>query len=117
MMEISIALLTGSIMGVTFALIAYVLLKRYIEQLKNESIFQLREWLNSEAGQKTIYSLGALIAQGAKGGFGISKGSGKLSLNNLILEIAGKWFGSKQNSSNEGSSQPALPNETHKYKY
>jgi hypothetical protein len=54
-----------------------------------------KEWLASEQGAKFVYSVGALLAQGFKGGMGIQKQGGKFSFEGLLMNIAGQFLGKK----------------------
>lgn len=94
-MEYAIPLLSSLILGLSMGGAAYVLLKRYIDTLVSdlqEYPFQL---VQSEDGQKLFYSVGALIGNGAKGGFGLTKGSGKFKIEDLVMGIAGNFIQSK----------------------
>lgn len=76
-------------------------LKKYIENLifdeKQELKAELEAWLNSEKGQKALYMIGALIAQGAKDSLPFISKGGKFKLTDLVAQIAGgaakKFFG------------------------
>jgi hypothetical protein len=76
------------ITGLTVFLSGYVMFKIAKNNVKEE-IF---EFLGSEEGQKLIYGLGALAAQGAKAGFGLNQRGGKFGFKEMIIGVAGKWL-------------------------
>lgn len=86
----------NSVITILSAFIVYYLFEKkaektinfYKNQLKNEA----ETWLNSESGQKAIYSIGAIIGNGAKAGIGIKTSGGKFKFENLIAEIAGRFI-------------------------
>ncbi len=51
---------------------------------------ELEDWLNSEKGAKALYSIGVLIAQGAKDSLPFISKGGKFKWTDLIGQIAGK---------------------------
>lgn len=61
-----------------------------INQEKADLRLEIEEWLNSEKGQKTLYMVGALIAQGAKDSLPFISKGGKFKWQDLIGQIAGK---------------------------
>lgn len=63
-----------------------------VENLQNELKAELQEWLNSEKGQKAIYSIGALIGSGATAGTGLKKSGGKFSFEGLIGQLIGSFL-------------------------
>jgi hypothetical protein len=83
--------ITGLIVSIS-SMVAYRLAKR---DIKNEVYAMLDSIQTDEEIQKALYSIGALISQGAKGGFGLNKKSGKFSLQDLVLQIAGQYIGGK----------------------
>jgi hypothetical protein len=52
-------------------------------------------WLNSETGQKALFMVGGIIAQGAKSGFGIQKSGGKRGIEGMVMELVGSFIQSK----------------------
>jgi len=96
MFETVLDISLSAVMSLISALIVYFLLEKKaektIEKYKKELKIEAESWLNSDNGQKAIYSIGAIIGNGAKAGFGISTRGGKFKLENLVSEIAGKWI-------------------------
>lgn len=66
-----------------------------LDKAKTEIKLEAEEWLNSEKGQKALFSIGALIANGAKSGFNLNIPKGKGGFEGLIMNIIGKWIGEK----------------------
>lgn len=63
-----------------------------VETLKIDVKRDLETWLNSETGQKAIFSIGAIIGNGAKAGFGIGTKGGKFKWQDLAAEVAREWI-------------------------
>jgi hypothetical protein len=80
--------LSALITGLTVFISGWVMFKIGENHIKNEVI----DFMSSEEGQKFIYGLGALAAQGAKAGFGLNQRGGKFGFKELIMGIAGKWL-------------------------
>jgi len=91
--------LFGSIVG-------YLLLKRLrkeaisvafeIIETKQEELMQSgQDLLNSEEGQKLLYSIGALIGNGAMAGTGLKKKSGKFQWQDLAAQVVGSFIQKK----------------------
>ena len=80
--------LSALITGLTVIISGWVTFKMAKNNIKEE-IF---EFIGSEEGQKLIYSLGALAAQGAKAGFGLNQRGGKFGFKEMIIGVAGKWL-------------------------
>lgn len=85
----SIACLSSAV-GITYVMFS---LKKYVENLiseqKAELKAELEAWLNSEKGQKALYTIGALVAQGAKDSMPFISKGGKFKMTDLIAQIAG----------------------------
>lgn len=80
--------ISSLITGLTVFISGYVMFRIGESHVKNEVI----DFISSEDGQKFIYGLGALAAQGAKAGFGLTKRGGQFGFKDLIMGIAGKWL-------------------------
>jgi hypothetical protein len=80
--------LSAVITGLTVFISGYAMFIIGKNNVKNEII----DFISSEEGQKFIYGLGALAANGAKAGFGLTKGGGKFGFKDLLMGIAGKWL-------------------------
>lgn len=101
--------LSALIAGLLLLMAAYVLAKRYVETLKNtliqqvvdEGINGLTDWINTEEGQKTFYTIGGLIGNGARQGMGIAKGGGKTGLLDVVLQL-GSQFLMPKNTGSQG---------------
>lgn len=63
-----------------------------IENTKYDIKEEVKTWLNSEVGQKALFTVGAIIGNGAKSGFGISAKSGKFKWQDLLGQIAGNYI-------------------------
>jgi len=96
MFETVLDISLSAVMSLISALIVYFLLEKKaektIEKYKNQLKNEAEQWLNSDNGQKAIYSIGAIIGNGAKAGLGINARSGKFKIENLVGEIASKWI-------------------------
>lgn len=76
----------------------YVLSKKAEKMIETQKILiknDVGKWLNSETGQKALYSIGALIGNGARTGIGLQTKTGKFKLQDLIGQIAGQYIQSK----------------------
>jgi len=95
----------------------YYYAKKYIEELQYETIDEIKAWLRTEEASKLIFSIGALIGNGAKSGFGLNQKSGKMKWQDLAMQIAGgflqKWLPGVQA---EGQPQTQESQGTEKYK-
>lgn len=100
MSEIVVPLVNAVLTGLTVSFMTYVISKRMLKDAKASLKLELEAWLNSEKGQKALFSVGALIANGAKSGFNLNVPRGKGGFEGLIMNIIGKWIGEKipQNS-------------------
>lgn len=89
------ALLSAVITGLSF-IIGYILVSKKADSLikntKKELKGEAEAWLNSEKGQKALYTIGVLVGNGVKGGFGIKKGKGKFKFEDIIGQIASRWI-------------------------
>lgn len=57
---------------------------------KRDAKRQIEEWINSDIGQKAIYSIGILLGNAIKQGVGITGSGGKMKMENIIMQgIAG----------------------------
>lgn len=90
------AILNATLTGIITSIILYATMKylvpRMIEDTKNDIKDDIQEWLNTENGQKAIYLIGTLIGNGAKAGIGLSKGSGKFKMEDLIGQAIGSFL-------------------------
>ena len=86
-------------MSIISAFIVYYLFKKTakkeVETIKKDLKNEISGWLNSETGQKAIYSIGALIGNGAKAGIGMKNTSGKFKWDNLLGQIVGTYVQNK----------------------
>jgi hypothetical protein len=67
---------------------------------------------NDENTQKQVYTIGALLGNGIATGSGMKntvRGGGKLSLNNVIAEIAANWIGNMKPPVSSPSLQSPTP--------
>jgi len=96
--------------------IGYWYLKKshYLEETIQDIAFSIiEEAQTNEIIQKQIYTIGALLGTGIANGSGLNKslkGGGKLSLNNIIAEIASNWI--QQRSVDPSPLQPT-PSQSH----
>ena len=60
--------------------------------IKNSVKNEILDYISTEEGQKMIFTVGAIFANGAKSGFGMQKGAGKFSLTGLIGNVAGEYL-------------------------
>jgi len=79
--------------------IGYYVLSKKAEKLIETNKIQLKieaeNWLNSEKGQKALYSIGALIGNGARTGIGLQTKTGKFKFQDLLGQIAGNYIQNK----------------------
>jgi len=73
-----------------------------IESLKIDVKKEFEAWLNSETGQRAIYTIGAIIGNGAKEGFGMGKKGGKFKWQDLLGEIIGGYAKQKLGLTEQG---------------
>jgi hypothetical protein len=77
--------------------------------IKNSVKNEILDYISTEEGQKMIFTVGAIFANGAKSGFGMQKGAGKFSLTGLIGNVAGEYlqriFGGGQGQEAQGQGQ------------
>ena len=66
-----------------------------VDELKSELKGDAEAWLNSETGQKALFSIGAMVANGGKAGLGLQKTGGKKGLEGLIIDIGGEFIRSQ----------------------
>lgn len=85
-----------------FAIILFVFLRVLIGKLPQITEFlretiknDLETWLNSETGQKALYSIGGLIGHGAVAGSRIQKTGGKFKWENLLGDIVSQYIQTK----------------------
>lgn len=85
----------NTVMSLLSAFMVYYMLSKkaektiefYTNKLKND----VEKWLNSETGVKALYSLGALIGNGAKDSIGIGTKGGKFKFSDLLTQIGINW--------------------------
>ena len=70
----------------------YFLARKLIENEKKRLKTELEAWLNSENGQKALFSIGALMAAGMKSGMGLTQKGGKFKMEDLIGQIIGSFI-------------------------
>lgn len=88
------ASLSAIISGLTLLMGYYVLTKKaekMVEKQKNLIKSDVQSWLNSENGQKALYSIGALVGNGARTGIGLQTKSGKFKWQDLVGQIVGSY--------------------------
>lgn len=89
----------SSLISTITLVIAYIytqrMIKNTVENIKRELKLELETWLNSENGQKAIYSIGAIIGNGAKSGFGLQTKGGKFKWQDLVGQIASQYIQQK----------------------
>lgn len=112
MLDIYIQILISALTVLIGLLGMVLILKRYANSDRFIDIFEdlLEEVAQNEPLQKQIYSIGGLIGSGVRAGVGIGKKGGKMSVQDLIVDIAGQYFrnklgnaGNSQTPSNQGS--------------
>ena len=121
-MEITINLISIviPILIAAFFMVKYA--KKTIENTfineENKLKMAVEVWLNSDKGKGVMFSVGALLSNGVKSGFGITKGKGKFSIESVIAEIAGSWAKKKFGlGSAEGQNTLEQPKETFKSEF
>jgi hypothetical protein len=76
--------------------IRYIKNSHFFEDIITNGIINvINDAQNDESLQKNLYTIGALLGNGIGAGAGLKntvKGGGKLSLNNIIAEIASSYF-------------------------
>ena len=53
---------------------------------KKDAKQQIEQWINSDTGQKAIYSIGLLLGNAIKQGVGLGTGGGKMKFENLLVQ-------------------------------
>jgi len=89
--------------------IEYIVLNLFVKRAKKQLKEEAVAWINSEIGQKAIFSIGALAGQGAKTGFGISKTGGKFNIQSIIAQIAGNYLERQFNVGSPAQTAPQQP--------
>ena len=116
-MDILGTLINAALTGLTVALMTYVISKRMLAQAKRDIKQEAEAWLNSDVGQKAIFSIGALIANGAKSGFQLQNPRGKGGFEGLIMNVIGQFIQSKLPAVVSGEISPAAATEKFKTEY
>jgi len=111
-------ILTGLGIAVSSILLSGFIVTKYIQ---NEQIIEniiinsietiIKDAQTNESMQKDIYTVGALLGNGIAAGSGMNKslkGGGKLTLNNIIAEIASNWIQQKTLNPSPSPLQPTL---------
>jgi hypothetical protein len=101
----------------TVTLAAYVYVKRMgnvkqiMEEIAEYAPDMIKDLMEQEKTQKSIYAAGVLIGNGASSGFGLQKKSGKLGIQDLIMNAIGGMLnrGQQQGASQDGNSNPLNP--------
>jgi len=102
--SIAIIILSASLSGLTTYFVGKLLIKdtkkgiikqipEILPELTGYFIDDLTDFLHTEEGAKMFYGIGALIGNGAKAGFGLTKKSGKFRWEDLLMQIAGQYIG------------------------
>ena len=112
------SVLSGIITGLIIAIIAYIAIVKYVpKMIENQKILiknEIEEWLNSEKGQKAIFLIGGLAANGIKSGFNISGKSGKFKWQELAADIIDNLFRSKMNVQQTDNTLISIPEQPQK---
>ena len=77
--------------SVSVSIGSYITFKIIKKKLKQEA----ETWLNSETGQKALYSIGAMIAQGAKDSIPFVSKGGKFKWQDILVQVGLGWAKSK----------------------
>lgn len=91
MSEIVPILASGIIGALSGSIGSYVIFKIVKRSMKHD----IEEWLNSERGQKAIYTIGVLLGNAIKQGVGLGSSGGKLKLENIIGQAIAGFIQSK----------------------
>lgn len=100
-------------MGLIFYVVAKQMINEQKEKLKDEFL----DYLHSEEGSKLIYSIGALIGNGAKAGIGIQSRGGKMTLQDLIMGIAANFIQGKMQGPTSTQNSGSQKSENLKFEY
>ena len=95
LMDIIQAILSVVLSGVILSIPTYIIAKREIENIKNSLFEDIEYYFNSEKGQKLIFSIGALIGNGAKSGIGLNLPKQKGGLEGFLMNIASQFIQNK----------------------
>ena len=79
-----------------------------MDNLESKLKKDVEEWLNSEKGQKALYSIGGMIGAGARQGIGLGKGGGKFSFADLATQIVGGFFNKQGQQTPSGQQSQTL---------
>jgi len=91
-----IELVIGSLLGGIFTSIGLGVLVFYLLRTAKFNVIIedfLSELAVNEGLQKNLYTLGALVGNGAASGAGLQKRSGKFGWNDIIMQIAANYLG------------------------
>jgi hypothetical protein len=94
--------ISAAITGLTVFMSGYVMFKIGKNSIKNE-IF---DFLSSEEGAKLFYSIGVVVAQGAKQGFGITTKGGKFKFQDMLGQAVGGFLNNILGKAFGGQEQP-----------
>ena len=73
----------------------YIIAKKIMKDTKDDIIDEVFDIIQTEDGQKFLYSVGALIGNGIKTGVGISGKGGKFKLQDVLMSAVGQFIQSK----------------------
>lgn len=107
-------IIAAFIVLLTMSIIWYAAINRAIKGIltaENVQVFTdsaLDYLVNTEEGQKNLYTVGALIGNGVKTGVGLQKQGGARGFNGLLAEIVSGFFSARQQGISESTQSPAL---------
>lgn len=111
MLEVLTVAVLGFSMS-TLSLIAciyYVKTKGLLEETIENVILNIQ---NDPELQQALYQIGGLVGNGAKIGFGMQQKTGKFRWQDMVVELAGQFIGSKIQNTVTDAIAPALPTPT-----
>ena len=111
MLEIwEIALLLMPSLSIPISIV-YIAKSSYIDDKIRDIFIDLaEEATQNEDLQKNLYTIGGLVASGAKSGFGLKSGGGKLKWQDLLMQIAASYVQGIMPNMQPQPSNSSLPN-------
>ena len=108
MIDILDVLLNASLIALFTSITMYVMSNIIMKNVKKDLKREAEEWLNSEKGQKAIYSIGLLLGNAIMTGSGLgpAKSGGKLKLQDILMQGLMSFFQGNLKLPTSGTESP-----------
>ena len=103
--ELLIIGLNALITGISVLIGGRILWKWSKRDMKEEVI----DYIQSEEGAKMLYTIGAMVGNGAKSGFGLSRKGGKFGFQDLLMQVVGKYIGGTIGGQEQAAPEQEIP--------